>query len=193
MPTGRQALPAGFSLIELLVLLSIAVLVIVSGTPAVATLIYDQRLSTGVNAFAGHLRTARLRSVERNGFVVLCTTDDHRQCSDEAFWESGWLLFDDPDRDRHCRDLDGDSRCDADGGRIIAAQPPLADGVTLRGNHFVRHRIRFSGRAYTSGFANGTFTLCDHRGIDHARGLVLHPVGRLRQARPEDLDSCLGA
>lgn len=192
MSTGRQTLPAGFNLIELLILLSIAALVIVSGTPAVATLLYDQRLSTNLNSFAAHLHTARLRSVQRNGFVVLCTTEDHQQCSEEIFWEAGWLLFDDPDRNRDCRDLDGDLRCDGDGGKIVAVHRGLDQGLSLRGNHFVRHRIRFSGRAYTSGFANGTFTLCDHRGIDHARGLVLHPVGRLRQAQPEDLDNCLG-
>ena len=50
-------------------------------------------------------------------------------------------------------------------------------------------RLRFNGQGYAAGFegvtayqSGGTFTVCDQRGNDKARGLLVSPVGSVRAA-----------
>jgi type IV fimbrial biogenesis protein FimT len=44
-----------------------------------------------------------------------------------------------------------------------------------------RTRIVFQGNGGNAG-SNVTFTLCDGRGVTHARALILNNLGRLREA-----------
>jgi len=79
--------------------------------------------------------------------VVLCTRTTALTCSGQAAWETGWLVFEDPDGDRSCADANNDARCDGDNGRLLRVQPALPTGVSLRKTGTPADRMRFTRAA----------------------------------------------
>ncbi len=167
----------GFTLTEGVIVLLIAGILLAIGIPAYSRLHRDITLTSEYNRVLAAMRLARRTAVTRGRASVLCTATNARSCSEKADWDDGWLLFSDPNGDEACTDADGNGTCDADGGRIVAigAKSPL----TIRGNDPVDHYIRFASTGHTWGYM-GTLSICDDRGLAHARGLVLRMSGRVR-------------
>jgi len=185
----RRPCAAGFSLVELLVTLTVLGLITALAGPPLGRWLGDQRLVALNNQLAGDLQRARGEAARMRRAVVLCTRGSTLTCSGQPTWETGWLVFEDPDGDRSCADANNDARCDGDNGRLLRVQPALPTGISLRKTGTPADRMRFTDTG-TAAFFNHRYTFCDRRGVAAARGLVLANTGRIRIAGPDDPLTC---
>jgi type IV fimbrial biogenesis protein FimT len=178
---------SGFTLIELMVVLSIAAIVLTLSTP-LSNLFQNNRVSAQVREFVSALNLARGTAISQGMCTSLCISDGNNPpgCrattndDDIETWNQGWLVFTDAD-------------CDAtlDGGTdtLVRQFDGLPTGYTLRvqstnngdgEDNDNRETItyRASGIANTSA---GTWTLCGPSGQDiHKRGIDIAVSGRVR-------------
>ena len=162
----------GFTLYELLMVLAIAS-VLAAVSFSVGAVLHDTRLSTTANELLAVLALARSESVKRQLPVSVCKSSDSMQCSNDASWGNGWLVFVDVDRDGFV-DV-------ADTIVWVSNGPGGTAKIVYRGfpasarNRFVTY--------VPTGFTaeqNGTFYVCDHRGTSQTREVVLYKTGRAR-------------
>ncbi|HMM45178.1 MAG TPA: GspH/FimT family pseudopilin [Candidatus Macondimonas sp.] len=186
---GRRPRMAGVSLVELLTTVVVLGLLAALAGPPLAQWLGDRRLIALNNMLAGDLQRARGEAARMRRAVVLCTRGSTLTCGGQAAWETGWLVFEDPDGDRNCADVNNDGRCDGDNGRLLRVQPALPSGVSLRKTGTPADRMRFTDTG-AAAFFNHRYTFCDSRGATAARGLVLANTGRIRIAGAGDTLTC---
>jgi len=160
---------AGFTILELLIVLVIVSIVYSSGIPAAWSWILDTRQRTSSNLLFTHLQMARNTAITHQSNVVVCQSNDGNRCSGRSSWQYGWIVFTDPN-DNEQFDISE---------TLLSVQQPLGNQVNIHfssrnGGRYVRYT------ALGSGWPNGTFTLCDRRGSSSARAIVLSLTGRPR-------------
>jgi len=154
----------GFSLIELLMGLTIGGLVLLLVSPAYATLTASSYREQAAQSLFSGIRTARTEAVVRNQAVVIHAINDD--------WGQGWRMI---------LDISGKGHTDRDNPllseRQSAAQVPIA------GNRPVKSYVRFNGagvpRFTGGGFQAGTLHICAAREPLSQYQVVLAPSGRV--------------
>ncbi len=105
----------GFTLIEMMVTLTLLAILIALVAPSFRGLLTDNRAATQANAVVGSLMFARSEAVKRNAPVSLCQSAAGNDCdADASEWAKGWLVW---------VDLDSDTDVDAD--EILQVQAGL--------------------------------------------------------------------
>ena len=95
---GRLACVArdrGFTLVEMLMVLTVAVVLLTLGAPAFIDTVRNNRLVTTMNALSGTLASARAEAVAQRRVVTVCGSSDGLECDGE--WTQGWISFLDED------------------------------------------------------------------------------------------------
>ena len=156
----------GFNLIEIVVVMSIALVALGTALPLVGGVLAAQHQRSAMNEWMSALANARMAAIEHRRNVVVCPSRGET-CEPTTFWQNGWIVFEDADRDAQ---RDGDEPILSVG----AAQPVLRI-ATNAGRRQIRYR--FDG---SSDGSNATVTFCDRRGADKARTLVVNNAGRVR-------------
>jgi type IV fimbrial biogenesis protein FimT len=159
----------GYTLLELLVALMLAVVLLVLGVPGLRELALDARRTADVNAFVSAVQLSRSESAKRARAVVLCPTADGYACSRAGQpYDSGWMVF---------VDADGDNPPSRDGDEeVLLHYPPVMQG-SIRSN-----RASFVFRPHYRRSTNGTVVFCDLRGSPSARAVIVSYTGRPRVA-----------
>lgn len=175
----------GFTLVELIITMVIAGVLLGIAVPSFQNFIRDSRITSQSNEFIGVLSSARSEAIKRNKTVVLCRSANPTATTPGCVtggsftWETGWLVF---------QDTDGNNDFTTAGADIlIYSHEPVASGNTLRGNNSqVGNAVTFSRDGLTTltspaaGDPPHHFKLCDTRGANSARALVLETTGRAR-------------
>jgi len=181
--TGQRASTSGFTAIELLITVAIVGVVASLAVPALRDLVLNNRAVSRINEFVAAVNLARNEAVKRGTPVTLCASAspqaDKPACNGRKQWEKGWILFADYDRDAKPDTGTGACRTGED---CLLRVWEGSDDMTLRAG---RTRITFDGLGASRGF-NATWRLCDERGAQAARAVVLSPSGRLRRAVDSD-------
>lgn len=96
IPTAQR----GFTLMEMLVTLSVAAILAAVAVPSFSTWMIGARVDSQAGSLLAAMRMARSEAASRGAWVVLCPTTDHgANCSSSgANWSSGWMVFVDADR-----------------------------------------------------------------------------------------------
>jgi len=160
----------GFTLIELMIVLVVAVILFGVALPALSGGLEAARSVDARSNLLSSLTTASSKAALTGARAVLCPSADGSHCIDSADWSQGWIVFLDTDGDREV----------GSGEHILQQTEALAGKVRLRST-VGRTRIVFQGNGGNAG-SNVTFTLCDGRGTTQARALILNNQGRLREA-----------
>ena len=87
----------GFTLIELMVVVALVAILTMIAVPSFVSLIQSNRVSTEVNSFAGDLQYARSEAIRQGVPVSVCASSDSKSCLGTNSWQSGWIVFADPD------------------------------------------------------------------------------------------------
>lgn len=168
----------GFTIVELLVVFSIAALLVTVAVPNMNYLVSSNRLITSVNALVSNLQLARSEAVKQSSTITLCTSANGDQCVNSGNWEQGWIVF---------TDTDADGFVDAGVDTILRVQSAFKGSITIKGSANVGNRISFNNRGFATGF-NGTVTFCNEYGATEARGIVTSKLGRVRRTTDSNDD-----
>lgn len=180
---------SAFTLIELLVTVAVLAVLLAIAVPAFADVVRDSRLISLNNDLNLALQRARSEAIKHRRQVVVCKSAGSG-CTDTGGWQQGWIVFHDFNRDHQCLDPDADLVCEDGGLMVLIQQPVSSSGITINGGSGnTDKRVSFEPSGFATGYA-GTFSFCDGRGVQAARGLVVSLVGRIRQAKATDNIQC---
>ena len=86
----------GFTLIELMVALTVAGILTAIAVPAFNSFVMNDRDANQINAFSSSFNYARSEAVKRNTAVgvQVCPSIDGATCNPAAAWSSGWIVLD---------------------------------------------------------------------------------------------------
>lgn len=168
-------LPSGFTVLELLVTLTVAATLLLTGLPSFQKFTQRQQMKAAVNGLQHALLLARSEAVHRNGPVVACPGNAADGCSDARDWSRGWIVFPDPNDDRQRQT-----------GESLLLEGQLPGKLSIASSRG-RTSIRFLGDGSTPG-SNARIGFCGAGGPPHARKLVISNVGRIRRDLYPDID-----
>ncbi len=108
---------SGFTLIEMIVTVTIAAILASIAIPSFTKMIERNRISTGTNEFLSALILARSEAVKRSMQVTVCSSTNQTSCSTSTDFAKGWIIFPDWDGDKvinttKTRDTNGDGTLD---------------------------------------------------------------------------------
>ena len=172
-----QAMPAssqGFTLIELMIAVGLGALLLSMAIPALDTFTTSARSTGAVNDFVSSMHIARSTAITTNLRTTVCASANGANC-EAVTWDQGWIVFADRDSDQT-----------VDNGETIVATSAGIDGLSIQSGEFGQFLMyRPNGRVMTSS-ANGNsgqFTVCDNRGSDFAKVLIIDLSGRPRMSK----------
>ncbi|MBT8145031.1 MAG: GspH/FimT family pseudopilin [Gammaproteobacteria bacterium] len=157
----------GFTLFDLLVTVALAAIVAGLALPMLHASVLNAQRRDALNAWMSSVYLARHTAIRRLLPVVICPATPS-PCETPADWNSGWIVF---------INADGDVPPQLDAGETILRQEPPRPRITLHSN---RAAFRFHRVGLRS--TNGTVTVCDSRGSEGARTIIISYTGRPRIA-----------
>ena len=162
----------GFTLIELMMTMTVLAILIAAAAPAFGNLIQSTEAQTSRSSLSTALGTARILAVSRTRHIVMCPSTDLQYCGHTTEWQHGWLIFVDSDHDG-ARGTDEE---------LLSVADALPEGVAIL-TTAGRTRVDYRPDGSAPG-SNVTFTVCDRRGDDLATALVINNAGRVRTGKP---------
>lgn len=90
----------GFTLIELMLTLAIAVILLTVAVPSFQQSIRNNRTTTQANEVFTAFSMARMKAIEQGETVTVCSSSDQASCSGSTDWKTGWIAFTDEDGDQ---------------------------------------------------------------------------------------------
>lgn len=171
---AKQA--SGFTLLELIVVISIAGILMALAIPSFYDAIRSNRLTTYANALVTSLNLARSEAIKRGIQVTI-----RRKGATSAQWESGWDVFVDINGNEVFND-DGDATlCEAGEDCLLRTYDALSSGYTLRtGASTYENYAAYSPSGLSSVAVNDTFRLCKGSDIATSRAIAVNTLGRSR-------------
>lgn len=165
---------SGFTLIELMVGIALVGLLLSMAVPALDVFVLNARQTGAINDFVSSMHVARSTAITTNQRVTVCASADGENCNG-ASWEDGWIVF---------TDLDSDQSVDA-GDRMLTTSAGIR-GVSINSGEFGDFLMyRPNGRVMNASVNgnSGQFTVCDSRGAERAKVLIVDLSGRPRLSK----------
>ncbi|WP_455366421.1 GspH/FimT family pseudopilin [Kaarinaea lacus] len=182
---------SGFTLIELMVVLAIAVFLITSAVPGFQAFIQNNRMSTTAHQFIVSVNLARSEAVKRGKQVSMCKSSDASTCTSNDGWEQGWVVFVDENGD-------GQRQTTPTEEEILRVQNKLSGIESINGQTQIADVISYAENGFIQPVGGGAFSksaliVCDSRNFgSHAKALIISATGSIRStsATESELTSC---
>lgn len=172
MKITRWPQQSGFTVIELMITVTILAVLAAVAIPSFGSMIQNSRRTATVNELIANLMLARSEAAKRGQPVTLCgnTSSGGTSCTGATNWNYGWMVFLDPDGD-------GAITSAADAVKLYV-NDARESGLTITSStggtgHIILRPFNQAGTA-------GSITVCDKRGAAHARRVCLSNNGRAR-------------
>lgn len=149
---------AAFSLVELMIVISIIALTLVFIIPSFTTLVMDMRLTTQANNFMNALSYARSTALSQDISVQVCPFGAASSSACGSSWSSGWIVITQPKTGT---------------ATLLQSNAIRANTVVLSGTGVTN--VTFTSRGIVATQAN--FKFCDTRGGNYAQSLEVLPTG----------------
>jgi len=171
-----QKFQTGFTVLELMITISIAGILLVTAAPSFQSFSQRQHMKAAVTSLQNDLMMARSEAVRLNIRVVTCPGDPAQGCTGSNEWHTGWIVFVDDNADRQRQP----------GERIVRRGQEL-ENLWVRSSTS-RTDVRFSPDGSAPG-SNGSISFCGPGGPGQARKLVISNLGRIRRDEAPGLDT----
>ncbi len=162
------------------------------GLPAYHNSVSNKQLNTARNELITVLNTARSEAVLKRTNVTVCPKKSlhDRECAQQEDWSEGWLVF---------YDKEGSRKMNGESDLILNTEPLYGDlSINYLSTHGAPEKqnpskgdllaaVTFNHRGFASKSA-GSFSICDDRKDEYARGVVLASTGSIYLARDSDRD-----
>ena len=158
---------AGFTLLELLITISVAVVLLTIAVPALQSTIQSTRMRSYSHNLFAQMQLARATAIATKTDAVICPSSDLQTCEDAPQWQVGWILY---------SDQNGDGEFDE--GETPYRQQEGMEKIQVSASSN-RTRIRFQPTG-TAGGSNGTWTFCDPTLSTQPLAIILSRTGRAR-------------
>ena len=197
---GDARAQRGFTLMELMVVLTVVGIIMGLAVPNFSLYIRNSRLTGAANDLLASVSLARTEAIKRQIPVGVCASTDPNlsapACSGATAtaWRQGWIVWVDADND-----WVPDNNANEP---VLERHPALDTSLTVRSNN--SRRIRYLSTGFTSGAgpfgaSTSNVAMCDARGTDPttagvsaARALRITPTGRPRVTKIQaDVDAAL--
>ncbi|MFA7096022.1 MAG: GspH/FimT family pseudopilin [Gammaproteobacteria bacterium] len=158
---------SGFTLIEMIITLTVAAIVLAMAVPGFSNLIRTNRVAAQTNELVSALNLARSEAVTRSMNVSVCTSDTGNDCTNTN-WEEGWIVF-----------TDAGTAGTVDGADQVLKVFQAVNSIAITGSGFANAnylQYRATGRADSS----GTFTICPDRSGVRGRKVNVSTTGRIK-------------
>jgi type IV fimbrial biogenesis protein FimT len=175
----------GFTIVELVVTLTIAAILATIAVPSMRDFIRNGRLTSASNDLLRAYQVARTEAIKRQQNVVVCATNNPTSaaasCSLDNF-QTGWIVFQDDNRDgQHTT-----------GEAVLTNHTALDPTLTINDNNDSLAGYNGSGLPIPSlANASNQITICDERGVtadganSTARALFVDATGRVHATRKQ--------
>lgn len=163
----------GFTLVELVLVLTIGAILLAIAIPGYAFLVSGSRLSTATNDLVTALHLARSEAIKRRTRVTVCKSNNamssQPSCNINANWEAGWLVFVD----------DGTRGVVDPGDTVLWSTDQASVGVAITVSNFTSFISYLpSGVSQgSSGLSNGWLHVCVN---GQQREIIVNVAGRPR-------------
>ncbi|HVL74781.1 MAG TPA: GspH/FimT family pseudopilin [Noviherbaspirillum sp.] len=157
-------LQRGFSLIELMTVVAVAVIVLGIGVPGMRGLVVSQQLTGAANALHASIKLARSEAISRGARVEIAPAAP-------GVWAAGWVVY---------IDQDGNGSYGA-GDQLLYSHGPLRAGFMVT-TTFAQNSIPYTGTGRA--LAAGTLKLSAH---GQGRNITVNLLGRTRICRPAEV------
>lgn len=160
----------GMTLIEMMFAIAIVAVLCSVSLPALGGLMRSEQSRSAHNALVTALNLARSTAAMRQTGVAICPSRDGATCDNAIWWQHGWIVFADANRDgKH------------DAGETLIQIGQAQSGIAIASSAGRKHVI-YRGDGSSAG-SNLTFTLCDKRGLASADTVVISNTGRIRSGK----------
>jgi type IV fimbrial biogenesis protein FimT len=163
---------AGFTMTELVIVMSIVAILMMIGVPSFKYVTTSNRISTEVNGLLGDMQYARSQAIKEGLPVTVCSSQHGTQCDGGNNWQGGWIVF---------LDSNNDQQVD-NGETVIRIQTPFSSTDTFQPLNATFQYITFNREGYANTNNANTVTLELHDSSANTawtRCLAISPVGML--------------
>lgn len=157
---SRSKEMAGFTLIELMVVVAVAAILASIAIPSFRTLMMDNQITSQTNMVIGLVQAARSEAITQRSIVIVCGSSDATNCN--AGWEQGAIIF---------RSTSNNATA-ATAATLLRVLPANSSGLTVS-----------SSRTTIAVNPNGTLDnsttlrICDSRGTGSSRAVTVNIAG----------------
>ena len=157
-PARHSLSEYGFTLLELMVTVSIVAILGALAAPSFQTMIQANRTRTVANELMATLNLARSEAARRGQPVSVCRSSNGSSCASSGTgWDNGWIAF---VNENHASANDKKSPVRDAGEQILQVRQNLPTGITLRPNGNFTNGITFLCTGLVWGPGTGTFAIC---------------------------------
>lgn len=174
-PIAKHSSLKGFTLIELMVSVSVTSILALIAVPNFSDFIVKMRVDNEISKLHRMLNITRNAAINSGQKAIICPLDVSLGCTDQ--WQNKLSVFIDTNDNK---ELDTNEK-------IIRVRAEINSGDKLiygKG----RNKITFKPTGQLSGLANGTFRYCPDSHQDNSRGIVVARSGRLYPSSDIDDD-----
>ncbi len=164
---------SGFTLIELMIAVALVAILLATAVPALDDFTNDARQTGAINDFISSIHLARNTAITTNSRVTMCASASGTNC-ELTSWDAGWIVF---------GDLNSNGALDV--GETIVSASAAVEGLSIQSGEFPAALMyRPNGRAMTAALTgnSGEFAVCDFRGADYAKVILVEISGRPRMS-----------
>lgn len=168
----------GFTLIELMISVSVFGILAGVAAPSLSDLIEHTRASAAISSLTAHMALARTAAISRNRRAVLCPSNDGTQCRTDTDWSGGWMLF---------LDDDGNRKLDSSEEVLHVDLAPTSRHLRVVSTTG-RRQLRYLPDGRSAG-TNLTISICSQSG-ELLGAVIVNNMGRPRSERPKVATPC---
>lgn len=183
MAVTRSVKPqSGFTLVELMVTLSVLAILAAVALPSFQDSIRLNRVSTENNELIAALNLARTEAIKTRSFAELCASADGTACGVD--WSQGWMVWSDINRN-------GALDAGTEVVRFERADPQVTAVANIAGIDAGTSAVRYNGRGQPVLPAGTVFPanvitlhpLTCAAGAEHLRNILIARTGQIRTLR----------
>ncbi len=172
MRKSNQSLEQGFTIIELMLAVTVMGILLAIGIPSFTEFVRNNQMVAQTNQFIGGLSYARSESIRSAAVVTLCPTTTPNvtgaTCSNTPNWETGFIAF---------RDVNANNTREVATEEIVQAFGPAAEQITIRSTN--RNYVRYLATGM-NGSGLETFSILRPGCVGNkARQIAISTTGRL--------------
>lgn len=178
----------GCTIVELILTIAVVAIMISLAVPAFANFVKNSQRTVQTKDLVGTFYMARTEAIKRKRRVTICKSDSTTSCNNAAAWTDGWIVFVDDDGDGlwDFADANADGVWQSgEGEEPLRIKDEAAGALTVTtANASIQNYVSYTGNGrvrLVSGTSQfGVLRICDDRGLDYARGVVVSSTGRVR-------------